>query len=113
MTAADTKEAPVTLHRPAARHASQPAPGRVRWTHEAIEALFAKPFDDLMFQAQTAHRAQFDPNKVQLSTLLSIKTGGCSEDCGYCPQSARYDAGVESQGLLNLDDVLTAAKAAK
>jgi biotin synthase len=80
---------------------------------DAINALFALPFADLMFQAQTVHRAQFDPNRVQLSTLLSIKTGGCSEDCGYCPQSARYDAGVENQGLLDLNDVLTAAKAAK
>jgi biotin synthase len=78
-----------------------------------IDALFALPFADLMFQAQTVHREHFDPNKVQLSTLLSIKTGGCPEDCGYCPQSVHYDAGVESQGLLNLDDVLIAAKAAK
>ena len=78
-----------------------------------IETLFALPFADLMYQAQTVHRAHFDPNRVQLSTLLSIKTGGCSEDCGYCPQSVHYDAGVESQGLLNLDDVLVAAKAAK
>jgi biotin synthase len=78
-----------------------------------IETLFALPFADLMFQAQTAHRAHFDPNKVQLSTLLSIKTGGCSEDCGYCPQAARYDTGVENQALLNLDDVLEAARAAK
>jgi biotin synthase len=79
----------------------------------AIEALFALPFADLMFQAQTVHREHHDPNRVQLSTLLSIKTGGCSEDCGYCPQSVRYDAGVENQGLLDLDDVLKAAKAAK
>ncbi|MBT9591871.1 MAG: biotin synthase, partial [Thiobacillus sp.] len=85
----------------------------VRLSMAGIEALFALPFADLMFQAQTVHRASFDPNKVQLSTLLSIKTGGCSEDCGYCPQAARYDTGVENQGLLNLDDVLAAAKAAK
>jgi biotin synthase len=78
-----------------------------------VEALFAQPFADLMFQAQTLHRTHFDPNRVQLSTLLSVKTGGCSEDCGYCPQAARYDAGVESQALLALDDVLTAARAAK
>jgi biotin synthase len=78
-----------------------------------IDALFALPFADLMYQAQSTHRAHFDPNRVQLSTLLSIKTGGCSEDCGYCPQSVHYDAGVENQGLLNLDDVLIAAKAAK
>ena len=85
----------------------------VRRSVAEIEALFKLPFADLLYQAQTVHRAHFDPNRVQLSTLLSIKTGGCSEDCGYCPQSARYDAGVENQGLLNLDDVLTAAKAAK
>ncbi|MBS1185709.1 MAG: biotin synthase [Proteobacteria bacterium] len=85
----------------------------VRRSVADIEALFALPFADLMFQAQTVHREHFDPNKVQLSTLLSIKTGGCSEDCGYCPQSVHYDAGVESQGLLNLNDVLIAAKAAK
>jgi len=78
-----------------------------------IEALFALPFADLMFQAQTVHRANFDPNRVQLSTLLSIKTGGCSEDCGYCPQSVRYEAGVENQGLLDINDVLKAARAAK
>ncbi|MBS1147839.1 MAG: biotin synthase, partial [Proteobacteria bacterium] len=85
----------------------------VRRSVAEIEALFTLPFADLLYQAQTVHRAHFDPNRVQLSTLLSIKTGGCSEDCGYCPQSARYDAGVENQGLLNLDDVLAAAKAAK
>lgn len=84
-----------------------------RLSMAGIEALFALPFADLMYQAQTVHRAHFDPNKVQLSTLLSIKTGGCSEDCGYCPQAARYDTGVENQGLLNLDDVLVAARAAK
>src|SRR3569832_2403723 len=83
-----------------------------RLSMAGIEALFALQFDDLMYQAQTVHRENFDPNRVQLSTLLSIKTGGCSEDCGYCPQSARYDAGVENQGLLDLDDVLAAAKAA-
>lgn len=77
------------------------------------EALFALPFADLMYRAQTVHRENFDPNRMQLSTLLSIKTGGCSEDCGYCPQSARYDTGVENQGLLDLDDVLAAARAAK
>ena len=78
-----------------------------------IEALFALPFADLMFQAQTVHRAHFDPNKVQLSTLLSIKTGGCSEDCGYCPQSAHHDAGVDKQPMMKLDDVRAAARAAR
>ena len=83
------------------------------WRVADVEALFALPFSDLMYQAQTVHRAHFDPNSVQLSTLLSIKTGGCSEDCGYCPQAARYDTGVESQGLLEINAVLDAARAAK
>ncbi len=83
------------------------------WRVAEVEALFALPFSDLMFQAQTMHRTHFDPNSVQLSTLLSIKTGGCSEDCGYCPQAARYDTGVESQGLLEINAVLDAARAAK
>jgi biotin synthase len=78
-----------------------------------IEALFALPFADLMFQAQTVHRAHFDPNKIQRSTLVSIKTGGCSEDCGYCPQSARHDAGVDKQPMMKLDAVRAAASAAK
>lgn len=84
-----------------------------KWRVAEVEALFALPFNDLMFRAQSVHRAHFDPNTVQLSTLLSIKTGGCSEDCGYCPQAARYDTGVESQGLLEIDAVLEAARAAK
>lgn len=113
MTAADTKEAPVTLHRPAARHASQPAPGRVRWTHEAIEALFAKPFDDLMFQAQTVHREHWPARDIELATLLSVKTGGCPENCGYCPQSAEFDTGVKAQKLMSVDEVTRAAQAAK
>jgi biotin synthase len=78
-----------------------------------VEALFALPFADLMQRAQSTHRLHFDPNAVQLSTLLSIKTGGCSEDCGYCPQAARYDTGIANQGLMNLDEVLVAARAAK
>lgn len=83
------------------------------WSVEQIEALFALPFSDLMYRAQTVHRASFDPNVVQLSTLLSIKTGGCPEDCGYCPQSARHHAGVENEGMLQLDEVIAAAAAAK
>lgn len=78
-----------------------------------IEALFELPFNDLIYRAQTVHREQFDPNAVQLSTLLSIKTGGCSEDCGYCSQSARFSTGVEDQPLLSLKEVVEAAKAAK
>ncbi|MBV1777053.1 biotin synthase BioB [Burkholderiaceae bacterium DAT-1] len=98
----------VTFHKK-----SVPHPETQRWTVEAIEALFNLPFNDLLFQAQTVHRQHFDANKVQLSTLLSIKTGGCPEDCGYCPQSVRYDTGVENQAMLPLDDVLAAARAAK
>ena len=84
-----------------------------RWTVDEIVALFELPFSDLMNQAQTVHRANFDPNAVQVSTLLSIKTGGCSEDCGYCPQAARYHTDVEAEPLMKLDDVLAAAKEAK
>jgi biotin synthase len=75
--------------------------------------LYALPFNDLLFLAHTVHRENFDPNRVQRSTLLSIKTGGCPEDCGYCPQSARYHTGVESQELLALDEVVASARAAK
>lgn len=84
-----------------------------RWSIEQIEALYALPFNDLLFQAQTVHRNHFDANAVQVSTLLSIKTGGCSEDCGYCPQAARYHTGVENEPLMALDDVLQAAREAK
>jgi biotin synthase len=84
-----------------------------RWTIEQIEALYALPFNDLLFQAQTVHRNHFDANAVQVSTLLSIKTGGCSEDCGYCPQAARYHTGVENEPLMALDEVLQAAREAK
>jgi biotin synthase len=78
-----------------------------------IEALFELPFADLMFRAQQVHREHFDPNAVQLSTLLSIKTGGCSEDCGYCPQSAFHATGVENRKMLEVDEVVKAAKAAQ
>jgi len=82
-------------------------------TISEVEALFALPFNDLIFRAQTVHRCHFDPNAVQLSTLLSIKTGGCPEDCGYCSQSVRVATGVESQPLLPLDEILATAQAAK
>ena len=78
-----------------------------------IEALFALPFNDLLFKAHSTHRAHFDPNAVQVSTLLSIKTGNCSEDCSYCSQSARYQTGVENEVLMPLADVLASARAAK
>src|SRR5690242_13600763 len=87
--------------------------GSLPWPLAEVQALLDLPFADLIHRAMRTHREHHDPNKVQLSTLLSIKTGGCSEDCGYCPQSARYDAGVENQGLLDIDDVLKAARAAK
>src|SRR5690242_2326597 len=76
---------------------------------QEVEKLFDLPFSDLLFQAQTVHRQHFNPNEVQLSTLLSIKTGGCPEDCGYCPQAARYHTQVDNEALLPLDEVLEAA----
>lgn len=78
-----------------------------------VQSLFDLPFNDLIFQAQTIHRRHFDANAVQLSTLLSIKTGGCSEDCGYCSQSARYHTDTDKQQLLPLDEVINSAQAAK
>ena len=84
-----------------------------RWSVEDIESLFKLSFSDLMFRAQQIHREHFDPNAVQLSTLLSIKTGGCSEDCGYCPQSAFHNAGVENKKMLDVGEVVKAAKAAQ
>ena len=83
------------------------------WKIAEIEDLFDLPFADLIFQAQAVHRESFDPNQVQLSTLLSIKTGGCPEDCKYCPQSIHYDTGLDPDPLMDLDVVLDAAKRAK
>src|SRR5690606_23228903 len=83
------------------------------WTRQQVLDLFALPFNDLLFRAQSVHRQYFDPNQVQLSTLLSIKTGSCPEDCKYCPQSASYDTGLEKEKLLDIDAVLDAARAAK
>jgi biotin synthase len=90
-------------------------PERIRhnWHIDEVLALFAMPFNDLIYQAQTVHRQHFDPNEVQVSSLLSIKTGACSEDCGYCPQSARFDTGLKSEPLMCVEDVLTAAQQAK
>ena len=84
-----------------------------RWRVEDVEALFALPFMELVFRAQQVHREHFDPNEIQLSTLLSIKTGGCAEDCGYCSQSAHFDTEVKASKLMPLDEVLEAAQAAK
>ncbi len=97
-----------TLHSPG-------NPGLVRndWTRAEVRALFALPFPELMFEAARIHRMHFDPAEVQISTLLSIKTGGCPEDCAYCPQAARYDTGVKAEKLMALGAVLDEARAAK
>jgi biotin synthase len=83
------------------------------WTRDEVRALFDLPFTELMFRAQSVHRQNFDPAEVQISTLLSIKTGGCPEDCAYCPQSARYDTGVQAEKLIALGAVLAEARAAQ
>jgi len=91
-------------HQPGLRH---------DWTRDEVRALFDLSFPELMFQAQQVHRAHFDPAEIQISTLLSIKTGGCPEDCAYCPQSASYETGVKAEKLMSLDAVLREAQAAK
>jgi biotin synthase len=83
------------------------------WTLAEVQELFALPFMDLMFMAQTEHRRFQTPNSVQVSTLLSIKTGACPEDCAYCPQSVRFDTGLETQELLEVGEVAARARAAK
>jgi biotin synthase len=83
------------------------------WTVAEVEALFAKPFMDLIFEAQLVHRAHFDANKVQVSRLISIKTGSCPEDCSYCPQSAHYATGLEKEKLMAVEEVVEAARKAK
>lgn len=92
---------------------SRDAQLRHDWTVAEVEALLAKPFNDLLFEAQTVHRQHFDANAVQVSTLLSIKTGACPEDCAYCPQSARYDTKLEKEKLMEVEAVIEKAKAAK
>ena len=93
-----------TIEHPSLRH---------DWCSEEIMTLFCTPLNDLIFQAQSLHRRFFDPNEIQLSTLLNIKQGGCSEDCAYCPQSARYNTDVEAESLLDIDQVVAAAKQAR
>lgn len=88
-------------------------PSRNDWSREEVVSLLSQPFNDLLFTAQQVHRENFNPNVVQLSTLMNIKTGGCPEDCAYCPQSAHYDTGVEAEKLLDLNDVLAQAKTAR
>src|SRR4029079_17449161 len=94
---------------------SPPNPGLIRnnWTRAEVGALFALPFPELIFEAARIHRMHFDPTEVQISTLLSIKTGVGPEDCAYCPQAARYDTGVGAEKLMSLDAVLAEARAAK
>jgi biotin synthase len=105
------QQATIQIVRPASPAQEFAAPQR--WQVSQVEALFALPFNELLYKAQTVHRAHFDPAEVQLSTLLSIKTGGCAENCSYCPQSAAYDTGVEATALMKVDEVLDAARAAQ
>ena len=86
---------------------------KLRWSIEQVEALFDLPFNDLVFRAQTVHRENFDANSLQLSSLLSIKTGACPEDCKYCPQSARYNTGLNAERLMRIEQIVEAAKKAK
>ncbi|MCV9878189.1 biotin synthase BioB [Brenneria izbisi] len=86
---------------------------RIYWTLEQAQKLFNKPFLELMFEAQQVHRQHFDPRQVQVSTLLSIKTGACPEDCKYCPQSSRYRTGIETERLMQVEQVLESARQAK
>jgi biotin synthase len=111
MSAQETSSGRTTI---AAAAASSLA-GAVRhdWTLEEARQLFNLPFNDLIFLAQSIHREHFDPNEVQVSSLLSIKTGSCSEDCAYCPQSAHYDTGLGKESLLPIENVLEAARQAK
>ena len=88
-------------------------PAIEKWTRQDVEALFDLPFNDLLFQAQTVHRQHHKPNSVQLSSLLSIKTGACPEDCAYCPQSARYKTGLKTERLMSVEQIVEAAKKAK
>lgn len=92
---------------------AQDAGGAPCWTPACAAALIGRPFNDLLFEAQTVHRRNFDPNRVQVSTLLSIKTGGCPEDCAYCPQSARFETGIAAGKLMPVEDVLAAARRAR
>ncbi|MBS0343905.1 MAG: biotin synthase BioB, partial [Proteobacteria bacterium] len=91
----------------------KPVPTRGPWSVEAVQALLDKPLMDLVYQAQTVHREHFPEGDIELATLLSVKTGGCPENCGYCPQSAEFDTGVKAQKLMEVDEVLRAAKAAQ
>ena len=101
---------PVQLHVPV-----PPARAAVhqRWPVAAVQALLDRPLLDLVFEAQSVHRQHWPEGDIELATLLSVKTGGCPENCGYCPQSAEFDTGVKAQKMLEVDEVLQAAQAAK
>ena len=106
-------EHPLHFHACLDAHPARPDAGQRVWAVEEVQALFDLPFSDLLFKAQTMHRAHFDPNLVELATLLSVKTGGCPEDCGYCPQSVHFDTGIEASKLMGVEVVRSAALAAK
>ncbi len=103
----------IKMDHPISLHSRSEPDARIAALRELALALFALPFNDLVNKAHTVHRENFDPNAVQRSTLVSIKTGGCPEDCGYCPQAARYHTGVEAEPLMPIDEVVSAAKRAK
>ncbi|MDM0044024.1 biotin synthase BioB [Variovorax dokdonensis] len=109
MSEAVAHVAPVKLHRPA----PVATPVAQRWSVEALQMLLDKPLMDLLFQAQVVHREHWPAGDIELATLLSVKTGGCPENCGYCPQSAEFDTGVKAQKLMEVDEVVRAAQAAK
>jgi biotin synthase len=102
-------EQTITLHRPPKRAEAETA----RWTVEQVQSLFELPFAELLHKAQAVHRENFDPTLVELATLLSVKTGGCPEDCGYCPQSVHYDTGVEASKMMDPEEVRQAAERAR
>ena len=97
------------IHRPSSPPARQAGP----WSVEAIQQLLDKPLLELVFEAQTVHRQHWPAGDIELATLLSVKTGGCPENCGYCPQAAEFDTGVKADKLMEVDEVMRAAQAAK
>lgn len=93
--------------------APQQSAASQRWSLDAVQALLDMPFMDLLWRAQSVHRAHWPAGDIELATLLSVKTGGCPENCGYCPQSAEFDTGVQAQKLMSVEEVTRAAQAAK
>ncbi|MDP2368068.1 biotin synthase BioB [Rhodoferax sp.] len=113
ITEAPTAVQPLQFHAPHKSPVAKHAVAQRVWSVAEVKALLELPFSDLIFQAQTVHRVHFDPNQVELATLLSVKTGGCPEDCGYCPQSVHAESGVEATKLMAVDAVREAAQRAK